>query len=533
MVRSRLTSILTAIVTSGAVVAAANVVAAPQPDPGAALSADPGIAALQRDIDQILADPRLEGGQAGVLVADAETGEVLYEHDADTRLLPASNEKLMTSVAAMDLLGADYRFTTSVAADGPVSGGVLRGDLYLKGTGDPTLLDEDYADLAAQLAAAGVRRVIGGIVADDTWFDDQRLGSFWSWDDEPYYYSAQISALSAAPDTDYDAGTVIVRATPSDVGKSPDVTIQPETDYLAIVNEAVTTEAGTGTALSIEREHGSNRVLVTGTVAADSSGDREWVTVWEPTGYAADVFRHALEDHGIAVHGETGYGATPSGATVVAEHQSMPLAELMTPFMKLSNNGHAEVLIKAMGREVAGAGTWGAGIAVMRDHLADSYGVDLDTIRHRDGSGLSRGNLITPRSIAATLREARDEPWFDEWYDALPIAGNPARFVGGTLRSRMRNTAAANNVHGKTGSLTGVSALSGYVTDADGRDLVFSIVLNDYLSGKPSDLEDAIAVRLAENTDSGSPQVQAWRNVPEPRVDLPDTIECSWVKDAC
>lgn len=532
--RSRLTSILTGLVASGAVIATASVAASPQPDTADTATGDPGIAALEHDLDQILDDPRLYGSEAGVLVADAETGEVLYEHDADTRLLPASNAKLLTSVTALDILGSDYRFRTTVATDAPItSGGVLNGDLYLKGTGDPTLLEEDLADLAAKVAASGVHRVQGGIVADDTWFDDRRLGSFWSWDDEPYYYSAQISALTVAPDTDYDAGTVIVRATPGDVGDAPNVTVEPATDYMTIVNEAVTTEAGSGTSVSIVREHGSNRVLVRGSIAADSSGSSAWVTVWEPTGYAADVFRHALEDNGVDVREDTAYGATPDGAEVLAEHESMTLSDLMVPFMKLSNNGHAEVLAKAMGREVSDAGTWSAGMSALRSQLAAEYGVEVDTIANRDGSGLSRGNLITARSLIDTLIEARDEPWYDTWYDSLPIAGNSERFVGGTLRSRMRGTAAANNVHAKTGSLTGASALSGYVTDADGRDLVFSVMINDYVSGKPSDIEDAIAIRLAENTADSLSSTASRRNAPAGQVELPDDIECSWIKDAC
>lgn len=515
----------TALVVTGNVAShllAAEPDAAPADD---ALAAD----ALAADLDAILTDPRLDGGQASVVVRDAATGETLYEHDGAQRLMPASNEKLLTAAVALDVLGPGYTFATTVATTGQRTGPVLRGDVYLRGTGDPTLLAEDYADLAKQIADAGVRVVSGRVLADDTWFDDVRLGNDWAWDDEPYYYAAPVSALTVSPDTDYDAGTVIVDVDPAaEPGAAALVTLTPHTDAVTVVNQATTGAAGSGNAVSVEREHGTDRIVVSGTVAAGGSGRSQWASVWEPTDYAADVFVKALTDAGVRVTGGIGRGVTPSGATVVADHESMPLSELLVPFLKLSNNGHAEVLIKAMGREVSGAGTWAAGLAVLREALPD-YGVDTATVANRDGSGLSRRNLIPAAELADLLVAAQDRPWFDVWYDALPVAGVADRMVGGTLRSRMRGTPAAGNVRAKTGSLTGASSLSGYVDDADGRRLVFSIVLNDYLSGKPSDLEDRIAVRLAAHTEEAAARATT---ADVPAVDLPDDVECSWVK-AC
>lgn len=507
----------TALVVTGNV--ASHLLAA---EPGAAPADD----ALTADLDAILADPRLDGGQASVVVRDAATGETLYERDGAQRLMPASNEKLLTSAVALDVLGPDHTFATTVATTARRTGPVLRGDVYLRGTGDPTLLASDYAELAKQLAAGGVRVVSGRVLADDTWFDDVRLGNDWAWDDEPYYYAAPVSALTVAPDTDYDAGTVIVNVDPGAAAGAPAVvTLTPHTGAVTIVNEATT---GTSDDVSVEREHGSDRIVVSGTVAAGGSGASEWASVEEPTDYAADVFAKALAAEGVRVTGGTGRGVTPDGATVVAEHESMPLSELLVPFLKLSNNGHAEVLIKAMGREVAGEGTWAAGLTVLRERLA-GYGVDIATVANRDGSGLSRRNLIPAAELADLLVAAQDRPWFDVWYEALPIAGVSDRMVGGTLRSRMAGTPAAGNVHAKTGSLTGASALSGYVDDADGRRLVFSVVFNDYLSGKPSDLEDRVAVRLAAHTEDAAARVTS---ADVPAVELPDDVECSWVK-AC
>lgn len=489
----------------------------------------PAVEELTADLDEILADARLDGGQAGVVVRDAASGDVLYERDGGTRLMPASNEKIFTSAAALDLLGPDYTFDTTVAATGRQTGPVLRGDLFLRGTGDPTMLAADYAGLAAQVAATGVRVVTGSLVADDSWFDDVRLGTDWAWDDEPYYYAAQVSALSVAPDTDYDAGTVIVDVTPGAADGDPaNVALTPATGYVEVVNQATT---GVETDIGVEREHGTNRIVVSGTVAPGDEAT-EWSSVWEPTGYAADVFARALRAEGVRVIGGVENGVLPEGARPLAEHASMPLSELMTPFLKLSNNGHAEVLVKAIGAEVAGEGSWAAGLGVLAEQL-ETYGVDTATMAARDGSGLSRRNLVPPEEIATVLDAVEEKPWFDVWFEALPIAGESERLVGGTLRSRMRGTPAEGNVHAKTGSLTGASSLSGYVTDADGDRLIFSVVFNDYLSGKPSDLEDRIAIRLAMFSEEGAAPAARVR---APEMDLPgglpDDVECSWVK-AC
>ncbi|MFD0787911.1 D-alanyl-D-alanine carboxypeptidase/D-alanyl-D-alanine-endopeptidase, partial [Micromonospora azadirachtae] len=229
----------------------------------------------------------------------------------------------------------------------------------------------DYDALAAQVAAAGVRVVTGNLVADDTRYDHNRLGPDWTWDDEPWYYAAQVSALTVAPDTDYDAGTVIVHAAPGDrAGAAPVLTTTPPTNYLRFDNRAKTVADGE-TSISFEREHGGNTIVVTGQIATGGDPASDWVTVWEPTGYAADVFRAALQRHGVRVQGRTLLGQpTPAAADTVARHDSMTLAELMVPFLKLSNNGHAEVLAKEIGRVVAGSGTWSAGIAAVGGYVA-------------------------------------------------------------------------------------------------------------------------------------------------------------------
>jgi D-alanyl-D-alanine carboxypeptidase/D-alanyl-D-alanine-endopeptidase (penicillin-binding protein 4) len=496
--------------------------------------ADPSPGGLSEAIDTILGDPRMEGGAASVVVADARTGETLYQHNPTGRLMPASNTKLATSAAAMELLGPDHRFTTDVLAGGRVRGGVLDGDLYLRGTGDPTTLAADYDKLAAEVAAAGVKRVDGRLVADDTRFDDHRQGDTWGADDESSYYAAQISALSVAPDTDYDTGTVIVEVVPGKkAGDRPAVRVTPRTDYVRFDVRASTVAAGGEDTVAVERRHGTNTITVSGTVPVGGDTTKEWVTVWEPTGYAAAVFRDALAAHGVRVSGATRLGrATPAGARPLAAHDSMALKDLLVPFMKLSNNMHAEALTKAMGYKATGrAGSWGDGVAAIASYLK-SAGVDAGKVRQVDGSGLSRKDNFAARQIADLLLSVRDEPWYADWYASLPVACDPARFVGGTLRSRMCGTPAALNARGKTGSLTGASALSGYVKDAGGRELVYSVVQNNYLVDSVKPLEDAIVVTLAGATSKEATAVTPKSTRSLPAAERDGGLECSWRKPA-
>ncbi|MEU3451293.1 D-alanyl-D-alanine carboxypeptidase/D-alanyl-D-alanine-endopeptidase [Streptomyces thermolilacinus] len=492
--------------------------------------AGPSDTGLKGAIDEILTDPRLDGGAAGVVVADAETGTTLYQRNSGDRLMPASNTKIPTSVAAMALLGPDHRFRTEVLATGRQHAGTLHGDLYLRGTGDPTTLAADYDRLAARVAASGVRRVTGRLVADDTRFDSNRLGRSWAADDESSYYSAQISALTLAPDTDYDSGTVVVEAAATAAGQRPAVTLTPRNDYVRVDNRATTVGSGRPDTLTIERAHGTNTLVISGEIPVGASPTKEWITVDEPTGYATAVFADALAAHGVRVDGPTRLGvATPASARPLAVHRSMPLKQLMHPFMKLSNNMHAEALTKAVGYEKSGSGSWSAGLAAIDAYLAKE-GVDTSVLRQVDGSGLSRMNLYPAGQLVGLLLAVRDAPWYADWYASLPVACGPDRAVGGTLRRRMCDTPAALNARGKTGTLTGASALSGYVTDAAGRDLVYSVVLNNHLASSVKDIEDAIVVTLA-SSDTAAGAITKADLRPEWRVnDSPDALECTWQK---
>ncbi|MEU6248119.1 D-alanyl-D-alanine carboxypeptidase/D-alanyl-D-alanine-endopeptidase [Glycomyces sp. NPDC047010] len=517
-----------AITAAGAITLAGTVVAQAQ---------ETGDEALGAALDAILADARLTDSQAGVVVADAGTGEVLYERNPNKRAIPGSNDKLFTTAAALESLGGDYTYATDVIGDRPVDG-VVSGDLYLRGTGDPTALEADYDQLAADLAAAGVTAIDGDLVADDTAFDSVRSGAEWGWSDLQFTYAAEVTALNIASGDDYQAGSVRIFIKPGAAAGDPAViTTVPETDYLDIVSTATT---GTSTSVNVNRDPHDNTVRISGTVAAGGSGTYATRAVIEPTQLVADVFADSLAEAGIDLKGDLRFGeATPQAAgEVLATHASAPLSDLVVDILKPSNASMAEALFKTLGYEASGQGTFASGKAAVYAAL-DGYGVNNGPIRIADGSGISRHNMLTAGTIADLLVGAKDAPWFDTWYGALPIACED-----GTLASRMCSTPAADNVRAKTGSMTSVSALSGYATDADGRELVFSIVLNDFLYSTVKDIEDkiaaAVAAHSADTTEAEIGTLSSEIDTPDlaeleaeaeelpAEGEMPASLECSW-----
>ncbi|WP_457029632.1 D-alanyl-D-alanine carboxypeptidase/D-alanyl-D-alanine endopeptidase [Kitasatospora sp. P5_F3] len=456
--------------------------------------ADPKLIA---DLDAILADPRLATAQAGVQVVDTSTGQVVYQHQADALLTPASTLKTVTSAAALELLGESHVFTTEIRTTGSRYSSVLNGDLILRGGGDPSLQPKDLDDLAAQVAAAGITTVTGRVLADGSRYDSVPLGPGWAWDDEAYSYSPQISALTVAPDAEYSMDTVKVTVTPAaTAGQPATVTLFPAEAPMKFAGQITTGAAGSGNSSGVERRRGVNELALTGSLAVGSAPVDFLTTVENPTGYTGDVFAGALAKHGVKVMHPTKAATGAEASQALVGHASRPLGELLVPMLKISNNGIAEHLLKEIGKVKGGQGSWSAGVTQVSGFLK-ANGLELPTSRQVDGSGLSRYDLVSASKMTGLLKLAPGKPWFKTWYDALPVAGNPERMVGGTLAARMRGTAAENNVHAKSGSMGGVDNLVGYATAPDGRRLAFSILVNNFPGARPRSVLDAIAVRLA------------------------------------
>lgn len=456
---------------------------------------------LAEKIDQVLQDEKLHGTVTGVTVRHADTAEVLYSQFGDKRLRPASNMKLLTAAAALDVLGPDYQFETEVLTDGSLRGIVLHGNLYLRGKGDPTLLKEDFDQFAKDLKKQGIKKIKGNIIGDDTWYDDVRLSQDLNWSDEPFYTGAQVSALTMSPNDDYDAGTVIVDVTPGDKqGDQAEVSVTPANDYVTINNQTKTVAADKLNDIKIERDHGSNEIIIEGNIPLEDTRTRSWVSVWEPTGYAVNVFKKALVDQGITFAGQVNedVGETPDNATILTTKKSIPLEDLLIPFMKLSNNGHGETLTKEMGKFIEDEGSWDEGLEVMEDTLKN-LGMNPDTLQLRDGSGMSHKNMVTADELTQLLYNVQEKSWYPVYEESLPVAGYDERLVGGSLRYRLTDPATKENVLAKTGSISGVSTLSGYVTSADGEELIFSIMINSYLEGPVTPIEDEIVTILAKH----------------------------------
>jgi D-alanyl-D-alanine carboxypeptidase/D-alanyl-D-alanine-endopeptidase (penicillin-binding protein 4) len=420
---------------------------------------------LTARLDQILAAPALRGGITGAIVCEVQTGQTLYEHDADMRLLPASNRKLFTSAAALELLGDEYRIETDLRAKAkPDVAGILGGSLYLHGGGDGLLSPEDLTEMARTLAQSGVKRVAGNIVGDGSRFADGPYGFGWEWDDFSDEEFPQIAGLEA------NEGVLGVHVVPGKtVGESVTVTLTPPTDYLPVVVQAKTGGENTVSDCVVTRPWDKNYFLVTGTLPVGKTFDQN-VPVKDPPLLAATLLREALTQAGIVVAGRAVMGETPPGTVVLTSHQSLPLKQYLARMNKPSDNLLAESLVRLLDP----TGTYEAGHA-RETRFLQSLGVDTGSIALVDGCGVGRRNFVTARSVSRLLlgmHAMRDWPVY---YASLPIAG-----VDGTLKSRMKGTAAENNVHAKTGTLSQARALSGYVTGRNGTLYVFSLLMNNF-----------------------------------------------------
>ena len=431
------------------------------------------LAALRYDIDQVLADSIFAPTRAGIKVISSNSKEVLYERDSKLLMRPASNMKLLTSATALHVLGKDYRFKTSVYADTTAIDGVLYGNLYLKGFGNPDLATIDLDTLVGQVRSLGVNYITGGVIADVTYFDDIYWGNGWNWDDEPSSDAAFISPLSI------NDNCVIVTLSPGRTqGDSVQVTVDPPTSYVSVMNKGKTVRDTVLHRLSVTRLYKErlNTILIEGEMLPDARPVERQLSVWRPELYTATLFAEALQRNGISVAKGPALGQAPLSGREIAVHLQK-IDSTIVNLNKVSDNLTAELLLKtldAVTNNVPGSSR--GGIFVVNQFLST---MGIDTMKHRiaDGSGLSFYNLITAEMIVQLLEGMQHQTdIFPLFYESLPIAG-----VDGTIRNRMKKTPAEGNLRAKTGTISGVSSLSGYVQTIDGERLVFSMSMQNFI----------------------------------------------------
>lgn len=436
---------------------------------------------LTARLGRALGAPALRGARVAALVVGAEDGRVLYQHEPDDLLAPASNLKILTALVALTTLGPEYRFTTRIVADREpnAAGEVERVGVH--GSGDPALTSEQWWRLAADLRLKGLRRIRGDLIVDDSAFDRVRWNDAWKSRSSRAYFPA-IGALSA----NYGAFTAEVHpgARPGDAVR---VTIDPPVPYLEIVNRAKTGSPRAEERLGVDRETAGNReaVIISGVLPQGSAARTFYRSVADPAAYAGAVFRMQLAANGIDVGGEVRPGSVGALPHELLTFEGEPLGQVVQRLMKYSNNDIAETLVKAIDAQVNGrAGGWPGGLAVIQARLRD-LGVSTTGLTLVDGSGLAETNRVSPRALADALRIARRSfAVGPEYIAALPVAGRD-----GTLRQR--GGAAVGAVRAKTGLLAGVTALSGYARASDGGEAVFSVLVNGY---RGSDAEAMAAV---------------------------------------
>jgi serine-type D-Ala-D-Ala carboxypeptidase/endopeptidase (penicillin-binding protein 4) len=461
------------------------------------------VAALQHDIDGILAAPALSHGLWGVLVKSLARDETWYSLNAGKLMMPASSMKVITLAATAEKLGWDYRYETRLLVTGPISDGVLHGDLLVVGSGDPSIDDWDgaatrlFGTWADQLKTAGVRTIEGRIVGDDNAFDDDGLGFGWSWDDLVAGFAAGVSALQ------FNENVVRVTVAPGGtVGAAASVALTPnvaEAGLLSVHSLVTTGVATSAPAVERRRLPGSVRLELRGSVPLKGRPIVQTMSVDNPTLYFVTALRAALIANGVDVLGQAVDAddldavPSPTGAPPVVTYQSPPFAVLATTLMKFSQNQYAETFLKTIGAN-GQPGTAEAGRAAIRAVLED-WDVGTAGLIQADGSGLSRYNYVTPDTLVAILSHVdRDERLRERYEATLPIAGRDS-----TVVSRMKGTAAEGNARIKDGAMANVRAMTGYVRTADREKLVFAILANNF-DGPASTITaaaDAIVVRLA------------------------------------
>ena len=454
---------------------------------------------LARQIDQQIATPELETALVGIMVQSVKTGEILYQHNANTLMMPASNEKIPTSAAALLRLGPDFRYQTSIYTTGTIENGILKGDLIVVASGDPTFSSrfcENTTDCfifqawADSLHAKGINAIKGDIIGIDDVFDDESIGYGWALNNLSYSYSTQIGGFMYNENT----ARIIINADSS--GEYMNIKITPDLGYLKIVPDLEINSDETE--ISVDRIPESNTLQITGKIRP-ADHDIANVSIHDPTLYFLNALKWELVLLGIPVYGEPVDAdvlinkAKLSQKKLLFTHTSIPFKDVLKILLKESQNLYAESMVKLLGSQFGSEGSFVEGAKIVKQTLR-RFGLEEDSYSYMDGSGLCRYNYISPAHLVKILRNMYYHRYGEIYRQSLPIAG-----VDGTIDYRLKGTVAQNNIFAKTGTISNVRCLSGYAITKDGETLVFSTMFNNFLCNVNvvMDVQDRICMLLS------------------------------------
>ena len=422
---------------------------------------------LKEGIEAVLSSSEMRRTTVGIHVEDLNSNEILYSHNADQLLNPASNVKLLTAAAVLEKLGPSHTFSTELSTQKFEDGRI--DDLFIRGEGEAFLLFRDVLSWAGELRMKGVEAIDGDLVIDDGIFDGAYLPPAYDIRESDAAWRAPIGAVSV------NFNAISVKVEPADqVGQAARVRLDPPNDHVQVVNRARTTRGAVPRiSVSAEAFGDATRVIVTGNIGVGANEVVQRKRIDNPPAFAGAVVAEAMQMMGIEFDGEVRGGEVPKERERLFVHNSAPVMDALSAMNKWSNNFIADQLLRVLGAVEDEPSTWDASRLRAKTAL-DQNGLALGTYELINGSGLYDGNKLSTRQFVTLLRTMRDHPYGPEFTSTLAIAG-----VDGTMRSRLNNGVTRANLRAKTGTLRDVTALSGYVTTAGGREVAFSIIFND------------------------------------------------------
>jgi len=459
---------------------------------------------MMSKVDALVQDEAFAHAHWGVMIKSLDSDDVWYAQNEDRLFMPASNNKIASTAAALKVLGPDFQFETHVLTKGKIRASVLYGDLVVWSNGDPTMYDRYMEDSKAvfkawadTLKAQGIYRITGNIIGDDNAFDDVHIGEGWAWDYQQVWYAAQFGALQ------FNENYVDVKIVPP-MTKNGEVILIPnvESTYFNLIADFDIVDSGYNR-ITLNRDFYSNEIVLGGQLVVGSDTTERTPTIDNPTKFYVHVLKETLEENGIVVNGDPidcdeienwVHAPIDENYRELANYYSVPLSEVATRLMKRSQNMYAETMPRVLSWHETGLGSIEAGREIM-DSVYTEFGIEPGSWAYVDGSGLTRYNYISPQILVKILEGMYRSDLKDIWVEALPISG-----VDGTLKRRMLGTAAEKKVHAKTGTISNVRGLSGYTTTASGENIVFSFLVNGHmLSSKETEqITDSILELICE-----------------------------------